>query len=80
MKLIPLPAFQDKDLWFVHDGHRALVDPGDAQPVMAMLQRGGLELEAILVTHHRPDHVGRIEQSGDGAAAKSVFAAHMNTL
>ena len=51
MKLIPLPAFQDNDLWFLHDGHRALVvDPGDAQPVMGSLQREGLKLEAILVT------------------------------
>jgi hypothetical protein len=25
MKLIPLPAFQDKDLWVSHDGRRALL-------------------------------------------------------
>ena len=59
MKLIPLPAFQDNYLWFVHDGRRALVvDPGDAQPVVDSLQREGLKLEAILVTHHHPDHAG----------------------
>lgn len=59
MKLIPLPAFQDNYLWVLHDGHRALVvDPGDAQPVLGFLSRTGLQLEAILVTHHHPDHIG----------------------
>jgi hypothetical protein len=60
MKLIPLPAFQDDDLWFLHDGQRALVaDPGDAQPVVAALQREGLQLEAILVTHRIPEPATR---------------------
>ena len=50
MKFIPLPAFQDNDLWLLHDGHRARVaDPGDARAVLAGLQHHGLQLEAILV-------------------------------
>jgi hydroxyacylglutathione hydrolase len=62
MKLIPLPAFQDNYLWLLHDGQRALVvDPGDAQPVLAFLRDNGLRLEAILVTHHHPDHVGGVD-------------------
>lgn len=45
----------------LHDGHRALVvDPGDAQPVLAALQQSGLTLEAILVTHHHGDHTGGV--------------------
>ena len=62
MKLIPLPAFQDNYLWVLHDGQRALVvDPGDAQPVLAFLRQAGLHLEAILVTHHHhAAPVGRI--------------------
>jgi len=52
MKLFPLPAFQDYYLWVLHDGQRALVvDPGDAQPVLACLQGEGLQLDTILVTH-----------------------------
>jgi hypothetical protein len=57
MKLIPLPAFQDASLWVSHERSRALVGgPGDAHPVLACLQRDRLQVEAILVMHHRPDH------------------------
>ena len=70
MNLIPLPAFQDNYLWVLHDGRRALaVDPGDAQPVLAFLQRDGLQLEAILVTHHHPDHIGGVDTLRDATGA-----------
>jgi hydroxyacylglutathione hydrolase len=70
MKLIPLPAFQDNYLWLLHDGRRALVvDPGDAQPVLECLQQSGLQLEAILVTHHHPDHVGGVDRVRDATGA-----------
>lgn len=46
----------------LHDGHHALVvDPGDAQPVLEALQREGLQLQTILVTHHHADHVGGVD-------------------
>ena len=62
MKLIPLPAFDDNYIWMLHDGHRALVvDPGDAQPVLDALQREGLRLQGILVTHHHADHTGGVD-------------------
>jgi hydroxyacylglutathione hydrolase len=86
MKLIPLPAFQDNDLWVLHDGHRAVVvDPGDAQPVLEFLQRDGLQLEAILVTHHHQDHIGGVDQLRDATGAKvygpaiRASAVHMST-
>jgi hydroxyacylglutathione hydrolase len=47
----------------LHDGHKALVvDPGDAQPVLAALRREGLLLESILVTHHHADHTGGVAE------------------
>ena len=71
MKLIPLPAFQDNYLWVLHDGHRAqMADPGDAQPVFACLQRERLQLEAILVTHHHPGHIGGVDALRDATGAR----------
>ena len=71
MKLIPLPAFQDNYLWLLHDGQRALVvDPGDAGPVQAYLAEQGLRLDAILVTHHHPDHVGGVDALRDATGAR----------
>ncbi|MBC5783377.1 hydroxyacylglutathione hydrolase [Ramlibacter sp. USB13] len=71
MRLIALPAFQDNYLWLLHDGQRALVvDPGDAGPVQAFLADQGLQLEAILVTHHHPDHVGGVDALRDATGAR----------
>jgi hydroxyacylglutathione hydrolase len=71
MKLIPLPAFQDNYLWLLQDGQRALVvDPGDAQPVLAYLEQAGLRLEAILVTHHHQDHTGGVDALRQATGAK----------
>lgn len=45
----------------LHDGHHAIVvDPGDAQPVFDALAHHKLQLAAILVTHHHPDHTGGV--------------------
>ncbi len=71
MHLVALPAFTDNYIWMLHDRQRALVvDPGDAAPVLAALDAQGLELAAILVTDHHPDHVGGLAglraRLGDG--------------
>lgn len=63
MNIIPVPAFRDNYIWLVHDGRHALVvDPGDAAVVRQALDHLGLQLGAILVTHHHPDHVGGLAQ------------------
>jgi len=54
-----LPAFSDNYIWTLANasGEALIVDPGDAAPVLAEVERG-LKPVAILLTHHHPDHVG----------------------
>lgn len=40
------------------DAQVAVVDPGDAAPVLEFLRRERRALAAVLCTHHHPDHVG----------------------
>lgn len=58
LKISPIPAFADNYLWLLErDGLAAIVDPGDAAPVLRVLEERGLRLEAILITHHHADHI-----------------------
>jgi hydroxyacylglutathione hydrolase len=62
LSVLAVPAFHDNYLWLIHDGrHAAVVDPGDARPILAALDAHGLTLVAILLTHHHADHVGGVQ-------------------
>lgn len=59
--IVPIGAFKDNYVWTLRNArYAALVDPGDATPVLDYLAREKLALCAILATHHHPDHVGGI--------------------
>jgi hydroxyacylglutathione hydrolase len=54
-----LPAFTDNYLWTLVRGSDAVVvDPGDAEVVQRFLDAQQLQLHAIVITHHHPDHTG----------------------
>ncbi|MGH8284112.1 MAG: hydroxyacylglutathione hydrolase [Gammaproteobacteria bacterium] len=58
-KLLPLPAFRDNYIWLLAGtGTAAVVDPGDAAPVVHALAQRRLGLAAVLITHHHSDHMG----------------------
>jgi hydroxyacylglutathione hydrolase len=62
LQVSPVRAFADNYIWLIHSPRDpaavVVVDPGDAAPVKAELDRRGLKLAAIFATHHHPDHVG----------------------
>jgi len=61
MQIVPVPAFTDNYIWLVHDdssGETAVVDPGDAAPVLEALKARGWTLAQIWNTHWHPDHTG----------------------
>ena len=60
MRMVTLPAFTDNYIFVLEDDGdtAAVVDPGDAEPVLDRLARTGRRLTAILNTHHHADHAG----------------------
>lgn len=58
-------AFKDNYIWLIRGrtpGAVAVVDPGDAAPVLEALVHEHLAPAAILCTHHHNDHVGGVEE------------------
>lgn len=61
LDIMRIPALSDNYIWLVHDKRAdktAVVDPGEAAPVLAELKLRGWKLNAILNTHWHPDHTG----------------------
>lgn len=56
--IYPISAFSDNYIWLVHTPQQNIViDPGQAAPVMTMLEERQWKLDAIWITHHHSDHV-----------------------
>ena len=62
LEIVPVQALADNYIWILRNGAQAaVVDPGDAAPVLAFLAQHQLALTAILLTHHHPDHIGGVD-------------------
>lgn len=82
IQISALPAFTDNYIWLLQD-HRtlrcAVVDPGDAAPVLAWLDaHPGWALSDILITHHHHDHVGGVERLKQASGATVYGPASEN--
>lgn len=79
-----IPIFTDNYVWVLSQGRDAVVvDPGDAAPVRRHLAAQGLNLRAILITHHHPDHTGGLQAlhtSGVTACGPRAEAARIEGL
>jgi len=78
-RIVAVPAFQDNYIWMLVDdaGQRAaVVDPGDAAPVLDALRRHGLDLGAVLITHHHADHVGGLAALRERFPHATVHGPH----
>jgi hydroxyacylglutathione hydrolase len=63
LDVVAIPAFEDNYIWLILDEgrqHAAIVDPGDAEPVLDYLSAHDITPCAILITHHHGDHTGGI--------------------
>ncbi|KPY67444.1 Hydroxyacylglutathione hydrolase [Pseudomonas syringae pv. syringae] len=74
-----LPAFNDNYIWLLQDlssQQCAVVDPGDAKPVLGWLaQNPDYRLTDILITHHHNDHVGGVAELKQLTAARVLGPA-----
>ena len=59
--IVPIKAFMDNYIWLIKDCRNvAIVDPGDAKPVIDYLKSNDLYPKAILITHKHYDHIGGV--------------------
>ncbi|MEJ2400725.1 MAG: hydroxyacylglutathione hydrolase [Xanthomonadales bacterium] len=77
IRVTAIPAFADNYIWLLSTGDTAcaVVDPGDAKPVLDALHREGLDLKAILLTHHHADHIGGVGELVNATGA-AVYGPH----
>ncbi|HEX8596100.1 MAG TPA: hydroxyacylglutathione hydrolase [Pseudomonas sp.] len=77
-----LPAFTDNYIWLLQDPSSkrcAVVDPGDAAPVLDWLEHHpDWQLTDILVTHHHNDHVGGVTRLKQATGARVLGPAAEN--
>ena len=59
MNIFHIPAYTDNYIWVIQSGSDiSVIDPGDASPVLELINNNNLNLADILLTHHHFDHVG----------------------
>ncbi len=76
LEITAVNAFDDNYIWLLKnpDSSRIVaVDPGDEAPVLAWLRNHGLELSAILLTHHHYDHVGGVPELREAYPQVAVY-------
>lgn len=79
--VIPIPALKDNYIWLLRQGASAIVvDPGDAAPVIGVLQQEKLSLSAILITHHHKDHQGGIATLCARSPSTEVFGPAQESI
>jgi hydroxyacylglutathione hydrolase len=66
LEIIPLPALGNHNnyIWLLKNkasNHIAIVDPGEAEPLLELIDSEKLIPIAILITHHHWDHVNGVE-------------------
>lgn len=72
-----VPILADNYAWLLRDaatGATAIVDPAEAGPIVAAIDRAGGRLDLILLTHHHNDHVAATDDIRARYGAKVVGA------
>lgn len=66
LNIYPIPALDSNYFWLIQpsqvDQSAYILDPGDADPVLAELRNRQLTLAGIIITHHHWDHTNGINE------------------
>jgi hydroxyacylglutathione hydrolase len=76
-RVLPVPCLADNYAYLViceATGEAAVIDPGQAPPVLAAAAAAGVRVAAIWATHHHPDHVGGVPGLVEALGAMPVVA------
>ena len=69
----PIEAFSDNYIWLVTTNEGSIViDPGESSKTIDLIKERGINLEAILITHHHFDHTGGIDDVKSLTSAKVI--------
>jgi hydroxyacylglutathione hydrolase len=76
MRVVSVPCLKDNYAYLVISelGNAAVVDPGEAAPVLDAIAREGVTLTQVWATHHHADHVGGIDGLAGAVADLQVIA------
>lgn len=77
MRIVPVPCLKDNYAYLVIDREEAaVVDPGEAAPIVAAAEKEGVTITQIWATHHHPDHVGGVKDLVRDRAIAVIAHAH----
>ena len=79
LSIKPIKSFTDNYIWMIKKNKDvAVVDPGDAIPVLNFLKEKNLNLKSILITHKHADHIGGIEDLHSHYPKIKIYAPKNN--
>lgn len=80
--IVPIRALKDNYIWMMTASNKNawVVDPGDAAPVIDALEKNGLTLASILITHHHHDHSGGLIDLINYAGNIPVYGSHASPI
>ncbi len=77
MHIVPIPCLFDNYSYLVYSdlsSDALVIDPGEVHPVFLEVEKRGLNLVAVLCTHHHKDHIGGVEELLEQLPNLEVFA------
>ncbi len=75
-ELLAVPVLRDNFVYLVcRSGDAVLIDAGEAKPVFNILEREGLRLHELFITHTHHDHVGGCRAIQDRLGVQAISPA-----